>query len=49
LDNPDVIHTFSAGCTCHFSSFGIMLFDNGMLLNRVIITPLVSACNFYRG
>lgn len=45
LDNPVVMHTFSAGCGSHPRSLGVAWIARGMLFNRVMRTPFA---NVYR-
>src|SRR2546421_9833746 len=40
FDRPVVMHTFSAGCSCHPCSFTVPFGAAGMLFSRVIRTPL---------
>ena len=44
FDKPVVMHTLSAGCSFHSSSLPLLLGATGMLLSRVIRTPLASVC-----
>lgn len=40
FDSPVVMHTFRAGCTCQPCSFDVLPVATGMLLRRVMSTPL---------
>ena len=45
FDKPEVMHTFSAGWSSQPISFAVAFMGRGMLLTRVISTPLAKLYN----